>query len=468
MANEYDNVKFGRDARDKIIEGANLAADAVAVTYGPNGCNVLYRNGGLLKSTKDGASVIQVVNDKDPYVQMGIDIIKEASVNTAKTVGDGSTTVAILAQAIVNKFKGTTHNIVTDMRAVREECSRIVEELKAKAKPISTKEDLIKVATLAANNDATIGNVVAEAFNKVGTEGLVTFQESNDVKDRIEYTEGFRIDRGYESPYFVNTAKNECILEDVVIHISDTKLEDSKDIRDLAGKVYKENKSLLLIAPEFDSSLTMFLVKNLFNHDGTPKLKACMVVSPNFGALREIMLEDMRILFNTESHCDRVVITKDFTTFTGYHPDETKLKNRIQSVKEIVSRNALAEIEMDFHKKRLANFTSGMATIFVGGYSQVEMKERYDRFEDAIRATQCALEGGILPGGGTSLAEVKSDLLDNVLKTPIIRLNTEIKTSKQAFANNVIEPFLVVKTTLENAVAVATTILTTNCAILNV
>ena len=212
----------------------------------------------------------------------------------------------------------------------------------------------------------------------------------------------------------------------------------------------------------------MFLVRNLFNQDGTPRLKACTVISPNFGAMREIMLEDMRILFGSEMHCDKVVIKKDSTTFIGYKSDEIKLENRIKSIRNIISENSLSEIEMNFHKKRLANFTSGMATIYVGGYSQVEMKERYDRFEDAIMATQCALDGGILPGGGTALNEIQSTLLNDVLKVPINKLCTNIKTSEEAYKNNVIEPYLVVKATLENAISVASTILTTNCAILNV
>ena len=463
----YVNVKFGKDARDKIIEGVELATRAVSTTYGPNGSNVLYRNGGVLKSTKDGASVIQMVNDPDPYIQMGIDVIKEASIKTAKTVGDGSTTVAILANAIVQKFKDEVNPIAIS-RALRNECYLIDIILKSIKKPINSKDDLVKIATLSANNDPNIGEVIAEAFNKVGKDGIVDFQESNDVKDKIEYTEGFKIDNGYESPYFINNAKNECVLEDVIIYISDTKLEESKEIHDLAGKAYKENKSLLLIAPEFDSGLTMFLVRNLFNQDGTPRLKACTVISPNFGAMREIMLEDMRILFGSEMHCDKVVIKKDSTTFIGYKSDEIKLENRIKSIRNIISENSLSEIEMNFHKKRLANFTSGMSTIYVGGYSQVEMKERYDRFEDAIMATQCALDGGILPGGGTALNEIQSTLLNDVLKVPINKLCTNIKTSEDAYKNNVIEPYLVVKATLENAISVASTILTTNCAILNV
>lgn len=212
----------------------------------------------------------------------------------------------------------------------------------------------------------------------------------------------------------------------------------------------------------------MFLVRNLFNSDGTQRLKSCMVISPNFGAMRDIIIEDMKILFNTEMHCDKVIISKDNTTFIGYNPDKIKLKNRIESVREIIKENNISEIELNFHKKRLANFTSGMATIYVGGYSQVEMKERLDRYEDAIMATQCALDGGVLPGGGTALNEVNGNLLKNVLKIPLQILNTKIKTSKDAFENNVIEPYLVVKTTLENAISVASTILTTNCVILNI
>ena len=464
---KYENVKFDKEARDKIIQGVELATKAVSTTYGPNGFNVLYKYMTSLKSTKDGASVIQIVNDPDPFIQMGIDVIKEASVKTAKTVGDGSTTVAILANAIIQEFKDNPTPIQL-CRELRKECEDIDKQLSLKKQIISDKSDLLKVATLSANNDSIIGNIIAEAFDKVGKDGLVTFQESNDVKDKIEYSKGFRIDNGYESPYFVNNSKNECVLEDVIIYISDTKLEESKEIHDLAGKAYKENKGLLLIAPEFDSALTMFLVRNLFNSDGTQRLKSCMVISPNFGAMRDIIIEDMKILFNTEMHCDKVIISKDNTTFIGYNPDQIKLKNRIESVREIIKENNISEIELNFHKKRLANFTSGMATIYVGGYSQVEMKERLDRYEDAIMATQCALDGGVLPGGGTALNEVSGNLLKNILKIPLQILNTKIKTSKDAFENNVIEPYLVVKTTLENAISVASTILTTNCVILNI
>lgn len=478
----YDNVKFGSEARAKIMEGANLATKAVEITFGPNAANVLIRKGGILKSTKDGATVMDSVNDPDPYIQMGIDVIKEASIRTAKTVGDGSTTVAILANEIIKQYKDDPDPIKVS-RYLKIASEEVIKELEKHKKEISSKEDIARVATLSANNDSVIGNIIAEAFYKVGKDGLVTYQESEDVKDRVEYTEGFKIDNGYESPYFINNSKNECILENCVIHISTTKLEEGKEMETLAGKAYKEGKSLLLIAPEFDSGLTLFLARNMFNQDGSKKLMSCEVVSPCFGNMRETMLEDMRILFGETSECDKVVITKDSTTFIGYNPSD-KIEARIQSVRDILKDSVLSEIEEAFHQKRLANFTSGMATIYVGGYSKLEMKERCDRFEDAIMATKCAMIGGILPGGGLSLANVMQRIpleikLENVLKTPYQKIwncqftpnniDLWINSAEQDFYNlGIIDPFLVTKTTLENAIAVASTILTTNCTILNV
>lgn len=513
----YDNVKFGSDARSKIIEGANLAAAAVEVTYGPNAANVLIRKNGLLKSTKDGATVMDSVNDLDPYIQMGIDVIKEASIRQAKTVGDGSTTVAILANEIINQYKDNPDPIKVS-RYLKKAGEEIIEYLKKYKKEISSLEDIKKVATLAANNDSTIGDIIAEAFYKVGKDGLVTYQESEDVKDRVEYTEGFRIDNGYESPYFINTSKNECVLENCIVYISDTKLDEGKAMEELAGKAYKEGKSLLLIAPEFESGLTLFLARNMFNKDGSKKLMSCEVTSPNFGVMRETMLEDMRILFGETSECEKVVITKDSTTFTGYHPSD-RLEARIQSVRDTLKDSILSEIEEMFHQKRLANFTSGMATIYVGGFSQVEMKERCDRFEDAIMATKCAMDGGVLPGGGLALSkasfeeelninlfESPDDIkLKEILRTPYKKIfNSEpidrydVRKHPRCYQNGacaelifkdnymqklkfwetdvdvdlykkgIIDPYLVVKATIENAISVASTILTTNCTILNV
>lgn len=527
----YDNVKFGSDARSKIMEGADLATRAVEVTYGPNASNVLIRKNGLLKSTKDGATVMDSVNDSDPYIQMGIDVIKEASIKTAKTVGDGSTTVAILANKIIKQYKDDPDPIKVS-RYLKVASEKIIKELEKHKKEISSKEDIAKVATLSANNDSVIGNIIAEAFYKVGKDGLVAYQESEDVKDRVEYTEGFKIDNGYESPYFINNSKNECVLENCIVHISNTKLDEGKEMEALAGKAYREGKSLLLIAPEFESGLTLFLARNMFNQDGSRRLMSCEVVSPAFGVMRDTMLEDMRILFGDSSECEKVVITKDSTTFTGYHPND-KLEARIQSVRDTLKDSVLSEIEETFHQKRLANFTSGMATIYVGGYSKLEMKERCDRFEDAIMATKCAMIGGVLPGGGLALGKIATYPMDlfgegdnsltkklkEVLVTPYRKIfngdvswfekkcgpiisipqddkfeNAQIEdydldfneqvfsetqtsylltfwqsdTNSNFYEDGIIDPFLVVKATLENAISVASTILTTKCTILNV
>ena len=495
----YDNVKFGEDARSRIIEGANLAADAVEVTYGPHASNVLIRRGEIIKSTKDGATVMASVNDNDPYIQMGIDVIKEASIKQAKTVGDGSTTVAILANEIINQYKDD-QNPIKVSRYLKQVGEEVIGYLNKYKKEISSLEDIKKVATLAANNDKTIGNIIAEAFYKVGKDGLVTYQESEDVKDRVEYTEGFRIDSGYYSPYFINTSKNECVLENCIIYISNTKLDEGKEMESIAGKAYKEGKSLLLIAPEFESGLTLFLARNMFNQDGSKKLMSCEITSPNFGVMRDTMLEDMKILLGDSMECKKVIVTADSTTFIGYKPNE-RFDSRVQSIRDTLNDSVLSEIEEVFHQKRLANFTSGMATIYVGGYSKVEMKERCDRYEDAIMATKCAMIGGVLPGGGLALSKAS---LDDELNINLFNLPSDIKfrrvlqlpykkifnsepidksdageellklnfwesdINKNFYEKGILDPYLVVKATIENAISVASTILTTNCIILNV
>jgi len=231
---------------------------------------------------------------------------------------------------------------------------------------------------------------------------------------------------------------------------------------------------LLLLAPEFDSGLTLFLARNMYNTDGTPRLKSCTVVSPNFGTLRSTMLDDIRILLGESMMCEKVVITKDTTTFIGNHSDKDKINARVDSIRAILKDSELPELELNFHKKRLANFVSGMATIYVGGYSKVQMKERYDLIEDAVRATQCALEGGILAGGGLVLRDIAKTIsntkIKEVLLTPYKKLNllSEDFTQDDAIRFGIVEPYLVVKTALENAINLAKTILTCDCAILNV
>lgn len=464
----YENVKFGSDCRERIIAGVNLAASAVAVTYGYNGRNAIIRTNEGIKITKDGYHTAMMVNDKDPYISMGIDIIQNICRKTAKDIGDGTSTSAILAREIVNKYKDTQDPILTS-RKLQEYVSEVIEDLRLRKKEVDGIDDLVKVATVSANNDPIIGKLVAETFEKVGKDGIVTFEESEDVKDKVDYSEGFRIDNGYSSPYFINTPKGNCELENVMVHISDTKMDEVNKVVDLADAAVRGKKSLLLIAPEFDSEILVFLSQNL------ELLKSCTVISPNHRNFREMMLHDMRALLGPSSTCKKVVITKNNTTFLGCSSNEAEVRKIVANIRLTISNGNLNEHDLAFFRKRLANFTAGIATIYVGGYSQVEMKERYDRVEDSVYATQAAMTDGILAGGGTSLAEVWNDkvcdkdfadFLD-LLKTPQRLLKTTDKTSEDMYNIGVIEPFLVTKTVLENAVSTASLVLTADVAILN-
>ena len=464
MNMNFENVKFGNEGRDKIISGVKLAADALEVTYGPNGKNSIVSIGNTLKVTKDGYNTVMSVNDTDPYVKMGIKLVQDTCEKTAKDVGDGTSTSGILVREFIEAFKDQPDPILV-ARNMQTDAQFVIKELQKKAKPVKSKQDLIRVAAISANNDATIGGTVATAFEQVGKDGIVTIEESEGVKDTVEYSEGFRIDNGYYSPYFINTSKNTCELENVKVHISSVKMEELKEVVTLADAAVREKKSLLLIAPEFDSEILVFLSTNL------SLLKSCVVISPNHGNYRNIMLDDMNLLLGTKSECKKVVITKDTTTFVGLK-DNVDTTEKVAQIKSLIKEGDLSEFDLNFHKKRLANFTAGIATIHVGGYSKIEMQERYDRFEDAVCATQAALNGGILAGGGTALREVVEKLKFNecftkVLQTPSRLLNTESITSKEMLKKSVIEPFLVTKTVLENAVSTASMILTTDVAIVN-
>lgn len=491
----HDYVKLNEECKDRLIEGVNLIADAVSKTFGPNGTNVVIRTGASLQVTKDGVTVANSVNDPDQYVQMGIDIMKEAAKKTADVAGDNTTTSIILARSIVEEYKDEDNPIFLT-RKLREDCNKVIEFLETQKKEASSYDDILKVATLSANNDEVIGKLVADAFDKVGKEGIVTFEESEDVNDKIDFSNGFRIDRGYSSPYFINTSKGSCELEDVYVYISDIKMEELKEVVKIADEAVKAKKSLLLIAPEFDSEILVFLHANL------DLLKSCTIISPNNRAYREIALKDIRTLLGSEQVCDKVIITKTTTTFIGCKGDEKEIEDRVNEIRKIVEDNSLTEFDMNFHKKRLANFTSGIATIYVGGYTKVEMLERKDRVEDAIRSAHAALNEGILPGSG-SVYKVPKDIsgtLYNTLFAPITNLNPatnpdnlfydgyacvkisedpelgefwegiNLKDSKigDLYEMGVVDSFIGIKSALENAVSAASLILTCKCAILNV
>lgn len=447
------NVLMNGEARNKLIQGVNLAANVAAVTYGPNGHTVISGN----HITKDGMTAVSWIQDDDPYVMMGVNLIKDVSKRTAEVAGDGTTTATLLSALIVNNFKSC--NIPT----LKEITKEVINKLKNKAKEVKSKEDLLKIATISANGDENIGSLVAEAFDKAGKDGIVTFTESDDVEDSVVFSDGFRIDNGMASPGFVNTPQGNCELNDVFVYISDTKLEEAAKIADIANECVKKGKSLLLIAPEFDTEIFVFLQTNV------DIIKSCCVISPAFKKTRSILVKDMRILLGESSLCKKVIISQKNTTFICER-NSSEIENRIQEIRNIIDKGNLKDTELNFHKKRLANFTSGISTIYVGGYSQFEVKEKMDRLEDAVRATDCAVKEGILAGGGTELFNIAKDydldLIKLFLEYPSVELHTTDKTPEDMYKLGVIEPYLVTKTALENAVNIATTILTCDCAIL--
>lgn len=447
------NVLMNGEARNKLIQGVNLAANVAAVTYGPNGHTVISGN----HITKDGMTAVSWIQDDDPYVMMGVNLIKDVSKRTAEVAGDGTTTATLLSALIVNNFKSC--NIPT----LKEITKEVINKLKNKAKEVKSKEDLLKIATISANGDEKIGSLVAEAFDKAGKDGIVTFTESDDVEDSVVFSDGFRIDNGMASPGFVNTPQGNCELNDVFVYISDTKLEEAAKIADIANECVKKGKSLLLIAPEFDTEIFVFLQTNV------DIIKSCCVISPAFKKTRSILVKDMRILLGESSLCKKVIISQKNTTFICER-NSSEIENRIQEIRNIIDKGNLKDTELNFHKKRLANFTSGISTIYVGGYSQFEVKEKMDRLEDAVRATDCAVKEGILAGGGTELFNIAKDydldLIKLFLEYPSVELHTTDKTPEDMYKLGVIEPYLVTKTALENAVNIATTILTCDCAIL--
>ena len=489
----YGNVKFGKDCRDKIIEGINLAANAVACTFGPNGKNAIVRDNSGLLITKDGYHTAMCVNDPDPYVSMGIDIIQDICKKTAYDVGDGTSSSAILAAKLINTFKDY-ENPIAVMRELKEKVAQVIDSIEGTAIPCETKNNFFKVAKVSANGDEDIAMLVAEAFDQVGKDGIVMFEESEAVKDTVEYSQGFRIESGYASSYYINTGKKTCELENVLVYISDTKIEEVKMVLELAKKARDNKQSLLLIAPEYDSEIHVFLNQN------KSQLQSCAVYSPNRGVYRQMMLDDLKEIFNTTKIIKKVIVTNKTTTFV----DEFDIsEDTIAKTREFLANPQLPELDRKFHEKRLANFTGKLATIYVGGFSKLEMKERFDRIEDAVCAVRAAREGGMVVGGGLALynavTPVESDNESfefdddgntvkqfsedfiSVMQYPSQLLGTQddyqIYTQCGRHPNKFIgaslmnqgvyEPFLVVKTVLENAISTAALVLTTDVAILN-
>jgi len=415
-------IEFGSEARKKLISGINKVADAVTATLGPNGRNVIYTEYGEVRSTKDGVTVAkQITNVEDPLEELGVQMIKQASIKTATNAGDGTTTSTLLAQQMINdglSYIDKGANAVEVKRGIDAAVKEVVTCLRKEiSEDITSATQLEQIATISANNDPEIGKLIATAMEKVGREGVVTIEESKTGETYLETVEGMQFDRGYKSHYFVtNNNDMSCTLEDPFILIADRKFNQVKDLLPILESISTTGKSLLVIAEDIDGEVLSTLIVNKMR--GTIKIAA--VKAPDFGDRRKLLLEDMAIMtggqvFSSEKgmKLDKfswdwfgkarlVTITKDQTTIVDGKGDQEKIDARIEELQSQIDKS-LVPFEKEKLQERLAKFIGGVAIIHVGGNSELEMKETKDRVDDALHATKAAIEEGIVPGGGAAL-----------------------------------------------------------------
>ena len=430
MADGKD-IKFSTDARSRLLKGINLLADAVRITLGPKGRNVvLDKSFGSPRITKDGVTVAKEIDLKDKFENMGAQMIKEVASKTSDTAGDGTTTATILAQAIVEeglKAVAAGMNPMDLKRGIDTATKAIIEELKKKSKKISTNEEVKQVGTISANGDIEVGEHLAQAMKKVGNEGVITVEEGKGLDTELNVVEGMQFDRGYLSPYFVtNAEKMTCELEDVYILLHEQKLSNLQPMLPLLESVAQSGKPLLIIAEEIEGEALATLIVNKLRGG----LKIAAVKAPGFGDRRSAMLEDIALLTNGQviseelgiklenvkldslGTAKKINIDKENTTIVGGSGKKSEIDARCNQIK-----NEIKESDSDYDKEklqeRLAKLSGGVAVLNVGGASEVEVKEKKDRVEDAMNATRAAVEEGVVPGGGVALLYTKK-ILDSI------------------------------------------------------
>ena len=423
-------VKFGTDARDRMVRGVNILADAVKVTLGPKGRNVvLERSYGSPLITKDGVSVAKEIELKDKFENMGAQMVKEVASKTADIAGDGTTTATVLAQAIVKegmKFVVAGMNPMDLKRGIDKAVEAIITELKKIAKPCTTSKEIAQVGSISANSDAAIGEIIATAMAKVGKEGVITVEDGSGLENELDVVEGMLFDRGYLSPYFINNAeKQEAILENPFILLYDKKISNIRDLLPLLEQVAKAGRPLLIIAEDIEGEALATLVVN--NIRGI--LKTVAVKAPGFGDRRKAMLEDIAILTGgtviaeevgltlekTElaqlGQAKRVEIGKENTTIIDGAGDTANIKSRVEKIRKEVE-DSTSDYDKEKLQERLAKLGGGVAVIKVGAATEVEMKEKKARVEDALHATRAAVEEGVVAGGGVALLRARAAIKD--------------------------------------------------------
>jgi len=419
-------VKFHDSARHRIVAGVNILADAVKVTLGPKGRNVvLERSFGAPTITKDGVSVAKEIELKDKFENMGAQMVKEVASKTSDVAGDGTTTATVLAQAIVQegmKYVAAGMNPMDLKRGIDKAVGAVVEELKKMSKPCTTSKEIAQVGSISANSDQDIGKIIADAMEKVGKEGVITVEDGSGLNNELEVVEGMQFDRGYLSPYFINNAERQiAILDNPFVLLHDKKISNIRDLLPVLEQVAKAGRPLLIIAEEVEGEALATLVVN--NIRGI--LKTCAVKAPGFGDRRKAMLEDIAILtggtviaeevglslekasLTDLGQAKRIEIGKEETTIIDGAGDAKGIEARVKTIRTQIDE-ATSDYDREKLQERVAKLAGGVAVIKVGAATEVEMKEKKARVEDALHATRAAVEEGIVPGGGVALLRARS------------------------------------------------------------
>ncbi len=514
-------IEFDQEARSKLKTGVDILANAVKVTLGPKGRNVVIdKKFGAPTITKDGVTVAKEIELEDPRENMGAQMVREVASKTSDIAGDGTTTATVLAQAIVTQgLKNVTAgaNPMEIKRGIDAGVVEVVKFLNALSKPVASSNEIAQVGTISANNDKAIGDLIAEAMDKVGKDGVITVEESKTMDTHLETVEGMQFDRGYLSPYFVTNAENmETLLEDALILIYDKKISTMKDLLPILEKSSQTGRPLLIIAEDVDGEALATLVVNRLR--GT--LKVAAVKAPGFGDRRKAMLEDIAVItgatvvsedqgYKLENAtleylgtAKTIIIDKDNTTIVDGAGEKEKLTARINEIKVQVE-NTTSDYDREKLQERLAKLAGGVAVLNVGAATEVEMKEKKARVEDALHATRAAVAEGIIPGGGVALLRAAEalkltlegdqqlgiDILRRALEEPIRQISKnsgwedsivvqKVKEGKDDFGFDaraedfknlleagILDPTKVARTALENAASIAGLLLTTECAI---
>jgi chaperonin GroEL len=516
-------ILFESQAREKLKRGVDTLADAVKVTLGPKGKNVIIdKKFGAPAITKDGVSVAKEIELKDPIENMGAQLVKEVASKTADAAGDGTTTATVLAQAIVNaglKYVASGANPMDLKRGIDKGVQAVIANLKTQSKTVESNKEIAQVATISANNDTEIGEMIAAAMDKVGKDGVITVEEAKGTQTEVKTVEGMQFDRGYLSPYFVtDTDSMEAVLENAYLLIYDKKISSMKDMLPVLEQVAQTGKPLLIIAEDVEGEALATLVVNKIRG----ALRIAAVKAPGFGDRRKAMLEDIAVLTggqviseeqgykleNTRldnlGRAEKVIVDKDNTTIVNGAGVKANIEARLKEIKAQIEKTT-SDYDREKLQERLAKLSGGVAVLQVGAATEVEMKEKKDRVDDALHATRAAVEEGIVPGGGIALVRAETalegltahnhdeklgiDIVKAALSAPLRTIVSnsgleasvilqKVREGKGDFGFNareeryenlveagVIDPTKVTRLALENAASIASLLLTTECVV---